>query len=55
MAKKTIEATVDVVEKQKSKSNFVKMVRDESHPEPRLADVHIDEVDHYKLYGWEVA
>ncbi len=30
----------------------VRMIRDETHPEPRSADVHPDEVDAYRAGGW---
>ena len=30
----------------------VAMVRDETYPEPRSADVHIDAVEEWKTFGW---
>jgi len=38
-----------------SKAGFVKMVRSNKYPEPRIAEVHADEVKSYKAYGWKLA
>lgn len=38
-----------------SKGGFVKMVRDKKYPEPRVAEVHADEVKNYKAHGWKLA
>jgi hypothetical protein len=33
-------------------AKLVRMVRDESYPEPHSADVHPDEVDNFAAGGW---
>lgn len=32
----------------------VSMVRDETYPDPRTADVHPDEIENWKLFGWTI-
>lgn len=34
---------------------LVKMVRGAEYPEPRTADVHPDELDNYRIGGFEIA
>lgn len=42
----------EIKETTKEKVTAVAMVRDETYPEPRSADVHPDEVENWKLNGW---
>lgn len=42
----------EIKETTKEKVTTVAMVRDESYPEPRSADVHPDEVENWKQFGW---
>ena len=43
---------VDEIVQKKVQNKTVAMVRDETYPEPRTADVHPDEVDNWKKFGW---
>jgi hypothetical protein len=54
MAKKPTAKSEAPAEKVEAKADakLVRMVRDESYPEPREADVHPDEVDNFAAGGW---
>ncbi|HET8686954.1 MAG TPA: hypothetical protein VFM18_09865 [Methanosarcina sp.] len=41
-------------EEEKGQVKLVKMYRSENYPEPRMADVHPDEVDNYAKGGFVV-
>lgn len=48
-----VDAGVTVVTVSQSSIKTIAMVRDESYPEPRSADVNIDAVDEWKTFGWK--
>lgn len=43
--------TEEVVQK-KVQNKTVAMVRDETYPEPREAEVHAEEVEEWSKFGW---
>lgn len=52
--KKVIEEVVaeEVVEAKPVSAKLIAMIRDESYPEPRTADVNPTEVAEWSKYGW---
>lgn len=43
---------VDEIVQKKVQNKTVAMVRDETYPEPRTAEVHAEEVEEWAKFGW---